>query len=612
MIPAKRLLPACLAMASWLPGADGASPAHPVGYRGDGNGAYFDSTPPLEFWDGTPKQVEVPAGSTGKGKGSIWEASDTASKNILWKTEMPCWANTQPIVAEGKVFTKAEPNLMVCADANDGKILWIRTANAWACAGADSSAAHKADELWQIATYGVPCWDGICKKSTMSEVLPHQEFQRIAQIYLQSVQPRLLAGLAELDPGGSYEGAARSSAAAITAHEDTLRSGPVKEAKDRKGLGALEDAITQRIAALTGSKGVPVKTPWNNLVGHATSVPLSDGERVYAAYGQGQVVAWDLTGKQIWGKWFARPGGKNDANCVHIPSPALADGILIYNVDAKSMVGLDAGTGDVKWTYAGGTTGGCYSVGAGKVIRLSTAGGEPVVAFVTLIGRIVRIADGKQIGDLAHPELPGSNWSAGPAITAVGDLLLKGGGIKGAYTCYRLKAEGRDKITATKLYDLGPGSSPGPMGFANNGEVFFAINGNSPAIFDLASGKPLGDLPRDAPRSGPGNNNLIIGKRLLLGDGGDDRRWNNAVFRWVDISSPTEPKLLPGICVLQYAKPRIPMLEKYAKELYDLDTYSNNSTGYPYFATNVDTPMCAAGDRLYIRTTSHLYCIGSP
>ncbi len=80
----------------------------------------------------------------------------------------------------------------------------------------------------------------------------------------------------------------------------------------------------------------------------ATPTPVSDGERVYAWFGNGQLVALDLKGKRVWEKHlgpFANQWG-------HGSSPALYNGLLVLLVDhrpAAYLLALDGKTGEVKW-----------------------------------------------------------------------------------------------------------------------------------------------------------------------------------------------------------------------------------------------------------------------
>ena len=81
------------------------SPELPIGFRGDGNG-YFPGATPVTGWrSGT-------IGTEKRGAVEQLITIDKKSHNVVWATEMPSWANTQPIVVGDRVFTTAEPNLL--------------------------------------------------------------------------------------------------------------------------------------------------------------------------------------------------------------------------------------------------------------------------------------------------------------------------------------------------------------------------------------------------------------------------------------------------------------------------------------------------------------------
>ena len=59
-------------------------------------------------------------------------------------------------------------------------------------------------------------------------------------------------------------------------------------------------------------------------------------------------------------------------------------------------------------------------------------------------------------------------------------------------------------------------------------------------------------------------------------------------------------------------KPHVPALEKYAPELYAIKFYTGNAYGWPAHFLHTDTAIFPAGNRLFLRSLSHLYCIGDP
>ena len=76
------------------------SPEHPVGWIGDLGGRF-------------PGAHDFPL-----------EWNSTTGKNILWKTVLPSWGHSSPIVVGKRVFLSCDLNVTVCLDAETGAILW--------------------------------------------------------------------------------------------------------------------------------------------------------------------------------------------------------------------------------------------------------------------------------------------------------------------------------------------------------------------------------------------------------------------------------------------------------------------------------------------------------
>ena len=84
----------------------------------------------------------------------------------------------------------------------------------------------------------------------------------------------------------------------------------------------------------------------------ASASPVTDGERIYAVFGTGQVVAVDATGKQVWARNLAREFGRWDINWGHGSSPALHRGALIiiaYHGPSSYLLSLDGRSGTQLW-----------------------------------------------------------------------------------------------------------------------------------------------------------------------------------------------------------------------------------------------------------------------
>ncbi len=84
----------------------------------------------------------------------------------------------------------------------------------------------------------------------------------------------------------------------------------------------------------------------------ASSSPVTDGERVYAWFGTGQIVAVDFAGKAVWTKHLGEEYGAFQINWGHGSSPAVHGDTLVlacYHERASYLLALDARTGAVRW-----------------------------------------------------------------------------------------------------------------------------------------------------------------------------------------------------------------------------------------------------------------------
>jgi outer membrane protein assembly factor BamB len=84
----------------------------------------------------------------------------------------------------------------------------------------------------------------------------------------------------------------------------------------------------------------------------ATPTPVTDGERVYAWFGNGQVVALDMDGREIWKRHLGQEYGSFLNDWGHGSSPALYKDLLILLCDHRPvayLLALDGRTGKQRW-----------------------------------------------------------------------------------------------------------------------------------------------------------------------------------------------------------------------------------------------------------------------
>jgi hypothetical protein len=188
-------------------------------------------------------------------------------------------------------------------------------------------------------------------------------------------------------------------------------------------------------------------------------------------------------------------------------------------------------------------------------------------------------------------------------------------------TAYRLTVKSEDEVQAEKIWDLGRKSSPGYEGQVATPELLYPTCDKA-VVVEAETGKVLlegnkwnriGEL-----------SNILAGDLFIWADQGRRDRlmslWGRRraidgktalEFHAADVSNPVEPKRLKTTNVLGGDNiPHFPPFEKYLAELYDARALWGSWNGLPSHFMHTDTGIYPHGDRLFIRSVSHLYCIG--
>ncbi|MGB2713893.1 MAG: PQQ-binding-like beta-propeller repeat protein [Vicinamibacterales bacterium] len=182
----------------------------------------------------------------------------------------------------------------------------------------------------------------------------------------------------------------------------------------------------------------------------ATPTPVTDGERVFAWFGTGQLVALDMRGSVVWSKHLGEEYSPFDVNWGHGSSPVLYKDLLILLCDHQSasyLLALDARTGKQRWKADRGKGRASYST----PLVVPTASGDEL-----LVNSSERI-DGY---DLATGEL---RWYADaprqtPVPSAVfhdGLIYMTRGYRNSPYLA--LRPGGRGDVTASHIVWRAPG-----------------------------------------------------------------------------------------------------------------------------------------------------------
>ena len=170
-------------------------------------------------------------------------------------------------------------------------------------------------------------------------------------------------------------------------HPTLMQSGDARQAGERSLRPASAQKLTFLIEAFARTDG---KSAWSfelpaegtppavhekhNL---ASASPVTDGERVYAVFGTGQVVAVDMQGKRRVAPEPAAEHGPFEINWGHGSSPIVYKDLVIlpcYHEPQSYLLAMDAKTGATRW----------------KVDR-----GAKVVSYSTPI--VIRAGDGDEL-----------------------------------------------------------------------------------------------------------------------------------------------------------------------------------------------------------------------
>ena len=120
------------------------------------------------------------------------------------------------------------------------------------------------------------------------------------------------------------------------------------------------EKLQKEIEALTGPIDPSLKLfkspPTHNTNGYTSYTPVSDGKNVFASFGIGVVVSYDLAGELQWATRLDNP----DHNWGGASSPILAGNTLV--VRFSDWVGLDPTSGKEKWRVPTEITFNCPAV----------------------------------------------------------------------------------------------------------------------------------------------------------------------------------------------------------------------------------------------------------
>lgn len=241
-----------------------------IGWRMDTTGRFLDADPPTEW---------------------------SAEKNVIWKTEMPNWGNSTPLIVGDCIFVNAEPTTLLCVDINNGEILWERT-------------------------------------NTYLDMLDPDEAektrQKLEEMNFDEMVKEFRATKKRLDK----------------ARNDLRRLGENPEPEKKAELEAQIEEFSNQMKEME-EKLKPVEQyvipETHDTNGYSSPTPASDGKNVYVVYGTGVVASYDMDGNRKWIKFVEKP----THGWGHSASPVIVGDKLIVQI--LNLTAFDKNTGEVIW-----------------------------------------------------------------------------------------------------------------------------------------------------------------------------------------------------------------------------------------------------------------------
>lgn len=355
------------------------------------------------------------------------ETDWAAASRVKWETPLPARGNGCPILVGGKLFFTAEPASLLAVDAATGEILW-----------------QKSNEYADLID-GVP-----------------------GQLAAAQVEAK------EID--------AKAAPLERELYRDERR---LRRNENDETLRARVDELKKQIASLRKDAGPQAaamkKPPAHDTNGYSSYTPVSDGKHVWACFGTGVVVCYDLEGTRIWHKRTDSP----DHDWGGASSPTLVDGKLIIRF--SDYVALDPASGKELWRTP--STGVAFNCPANFQL-------DGKHYLFTARGQLIRASDGKKLPseDLVGVAKP---WCFFNTPSVIGNRIFTAHGSEGqqgeayAYeipkTSNLLEKEGLKKIWHTQVNKNRYYSSP----LVHKGIVYLITREYQMQALDAATGAPI-------------------------------------------------------------------------------------------------------------------------
>ena len=230
----------------------------------------------------------------------------------------------------------------------------------------------------------------------------------------------------------------------------------------------------------------------NNLHNMATPTPVSDGERVWALFGTGDIVCLDRAGKVLWQRNLVKEYGEYKTNHGYGTSPMLLDGrlfIACMHQGPSYLLALDAQTGKNLWKKerslepkdeAQDSYSSPLFLRVDGRAQVVLAGAESVNAYDPAAGEQIWICGGLKV---PHPY---GRTISGPTA-GDGVVVAIASGFQNRGFAVGLKAGGTGE---SRLWTCNKFSPDCPTPVAYQGNLFFIRDDGMASCLDLKTGEP--------------------------------------------------------------------------------------------------------------------------
>lgn len=588
-------------------------------------------------------QSSRPFGFRGDGTG-VFPAEGLVSRfheklNVVWKIALPHWGPSSPVAWDDRVYVITDEGwpgdtpLLVCVSIAKGEMLWqapidnLDDPERWPAAKARAAKAwrkkhfelRRAYMTWWNKLY----WDNAT--NTWKKGVTYSK--RVGPGDLKA-PPEQLALVEE----------AKREGWDFHPFQPIGVSGGYR---GRKAFLAHADYPAELKKQSIGERGIWLQPNWSTegpFFGSTMGSPIIDETGIYVFTGQSTAACFTKEGKCRWVRHIVHSSCRGPTDGIQhtsMASPVLAAGLLVvWNYGDAGLYSLDKATGKVVWRCETPRTDQPRDKRFWKSEKLPVGyeghmgpGGTPVVldlngtaVVIAGHGLVARARDGKILGQISAKEEDGKPLYPGgyQSATGAGDVYYAPS-FGGRVMAMRLRLDGEnltwEQLWITPAKKRAPGSC-GQSLLVHDGRVYggviatgFYKNAAVVGAFDAKTG----ELVAKGDRGFPGNTHascIADGKLIITANGfgvpaemtaaaqnGKAKTGTQRAFAIFDVK--TMKRLGEGLLAMD-ADPEGDIRGRHIAHM-GMDEINWGPSG-----------PTAYGNRIFIRSNDHLYCIGDP